>query len=102
MVAPGAMPSTVPDTVTARVVAGQSVRVSIPLDGIDLVLECSGKFLTREALQPFLDNGAKAVVVSAPIDDKEKPDRLAAEICRAIQKIYGVRRAETSSLVERD
>ena len=45
----------------------------MPLDGIDLVLECSGKFLTRAALQPFLDNGARAVVVSAPIDDKDRP-----------------------------
>ena len=40
--------------------------------------------------------------VELDLDDKEKPDRLEAEICRAIQKIYGVRRAETSSLVERD
>lgn len=40
---------------------------------IDIVLECSGKFLTRAALQPFLDAGAKAVVVSAPIDDPTRP-----------------------------
>jgi hypothetical protein len=40
--------------------------------GIDIVLECSGKFLTRAALQPMLDAGAKVVVVSAPMDDKTK------------------------------
>ena len=36
------------------------------------MLECSGKFLTRAALQPMLDAGAKVVVVSAPMDDKTK------------------------------
>lgn len=40
--------------------------------------------------------------VELDLDNKEEPERLAAEICRAIQKIYGVRRAETSSLLERD
>lgn len=57
----------------------------VPLEGIDLVLECSGKFLTRAALQPFFDNGAKAVVVSAPIDDKEKP---------VLNCVYGVNHEE--------
>mmetsp|Transcript_28361 Transcript_28361/g.80060 ORF Transcript_28361/g.80060 Transcript_28361/m.80060 type:complete len:344 (-) Transcript_28361:256-1287(-) len=41
----------------------------IPLDGIDIVLECSGKFLTREKLQPFFDKGIKKVIVSAPVKD---------------------------------
>ena len=36
------------------------------------------------------------------LDEKETPEKLAAEICRAIQRIYGVRRAEVSSIVERD
>lgn len=37
--------------------------------GVELVLECSGKFLTRAQLQPHFDNGAKKVVVSAPVKD---------------------------------
>lgn len=36
---------------------------------IDLVMECSGVFLTRAALQPFFDSGVKKVVVSAPVKD---------------------------------
>lgn len=35
--------------------------------------------------------------VVADADDTEKPERLGAEICRQIQKIYGVRVAEISS-----
>mmetsp|Transcript_16651 Transcript_16651/g.42705 ORF Transcript_16651/g.42705 Transcript_16651/m.42705 type:complete len:344 (+) Transcript_16651:174-1205(+) len=41
----------------------------VPCQGIDVVLECSGKFLTREALQPFFDQGVKKVIVSAPVKD---------------------------------
>ena len=33
----------------------------------DLVLECTGKFKTVDALQPYLESGIKQVVVSAPI-----------------------------------
>ena len=35
--------------------------------GVDLVLECTGKFLTPEVLQGHLDRGAKRVVVAAPV-----------------------------------
>lgn len=35
--------------------------------GVDLVLECSGKFLTPETLQGHLDRGARRVVVAAPV-----------------------------------
>jgi hypothetical protein len=31
--------------------------------------------------------------------DEEKPQRLAAEICRQVKKIYGVRSAEVSNIV---
>ncbi len=37
--------------------------------GVDLVLECSGRFRTTSSLQPHLDNGARRVVVSAPVKD---------------------------------
>jgi glyceraldehyde 3-phosphate dehydrogenase len=35
--------------------------------GVDVVLECTGKFLTPEALQGHLDHGAKRVIVAAPV-----------------------------------
>lgn len=35
--------------------------------GVDIVIECSGKFKSRDALQPYYDAGVKAVVVSAPV-----------------------------------
>lgn len=35
--------------------------------GVDLVLECTGKFLTPSVLQGHLDRGAKRVVVAAPV-----------------------------------
>ncbi len=35
--------------------------------GVDLVLECTGKFLTPEPLQGHLDRGAKRVIVAAPV-----------------------------------
>ncbi len=35
--------------------------------GVDLVLECTGKFLTPDVLQGHLDRGAKRVIVAAPV-----------------------------------
>ncbi|MBL8708039.1 MAG: ArsJ-associated glyceraldehyde-3-phosphate dehydrogenase [Rhodospirillaceae bacterium] len=35
--------------------------------GIDLVLDCTGKFLTPATLQGHLDRGAKRVIVAAPV-----------------------------------
>lgn len=35
--------------------------------GVDVVLECSGKFLTPESLQGHFDRGAKRVIVAAPV-----------------------------------
>ncbi|MCX6391908.1 MAG: ArsJ-associated glyceraldehyde-3-phosphate dehydrogenase [Actinobacteria bacterium] len=37
--------------------------------GIDLVLEASGQFRTLETLQPHFDNGARKVIVAAPVKD---------------------------------
>jgi glyceraldehyde 3-phosphate dehydrogenase len=37
--------------------------------GAEVVLECTGVFLTSESVQPFLDNGIKKVVFSAPAKD---------------------------------
>jgi glyceraldehyde 3-phosphate dehydrogenase len=37
--------------------------------GIDVVLECSGKFRTIEALEPYFERGVKKVIVAAPVKD---------------------------------
>jgi glyceraldehyde 3-phosphate dehydrogenase len=36
---------------------------------VDVVIDCTGKLLTKEKAQPHLDSGAKAVVMSAPAKD---------------------------------
>ncbi|MEO5339326.1 MAG: ArsJ-associated glyceraldehyde-3-phosphate dehydrogenase [Magnetococcus sp. MYC-9] len=36
---------------------------------IDLLLECSGHFKTRRALQPYFDQGIRKIVVSCPVTD---------------------------------
>ncbi|MBX3705702.1 MAG: ArsJ-associated glyceraldehyde-3-phosphate dehydrogenase [Pseudomonadales bacterium] len=35
--------------------------------GVDLVLECTGKFLTPDTLEGHLDRGARRVIVAAPV-----------------------------------
>ncbi len=35
--------------------------------GVDVVLECTGKFLTPDTIQGHLDRGAKRVIVAAPV-----------------------------------
>lgn len=39
------------------------------LSGIDVVLECTGKFLTSEKCEAYLKAGAKKVIMSAPAKD---------------------------------
>lgn len=64
--------------------------------GIDVVVDCTGKFKSKEALAPYLKAGVKKVVVSAPIKDgtlnivmgvnderydQEQPDIVTAASC---------------------
>ena len=37
--------------------------------GVDIVLEATGKFRTRETLQPYFDAGVRKVIVAAPVKD---------------------------------
>jgi len=37
--------------------------------GVDIVVECTGKFKSKEELAPYLKQGVKKVVVSAPVKD---------------------------------
>ena len=39
---------------------------------VDYVLECTGKFNSKEKLMPHLSNGAKKVIVSAPCNNADK------------------------------
>ena len=41
----------------------------LPLDGVDVVIDCTGVFKTEAALAPYFDAGVKKVVVSAPVKD---------------------------------
>lgn len=47
--------------------------------GIDVVIDCTGKFKTVEKLQPYFDAGVKKVVISAPVKEEE-----------AVNIVYGV------------
>ena len=40
--------------------------------GVDIVLECTGKFNSKDKLLPHLKNGAKKVIVSAPCKSADK------------------------------
>ena len=40
--------------------------------GVDYVLECTGKFNSKEKILPHIKNGAKKVIVSAPCKQSEK------------------------------
>ena len=57
-------------------IGGRKVRVystrnieDLDLSGIDVVLECTGKFLTTEKCEAYLRQGAKKVIMSAPAKD---------------------------------
>jgi len=41
----------------------------LPLDGVDVVIDCTGAFKTEAKLAPFFAAGVKKVVVSAPVKD---------------------------------
>ncbi len=44
-------------------------RLDFASYGADVVLECTGAFLTLESCQAYIDNGVKKVVISAPAKD---------------------------------
>lgn len=61
-------------------IAGKSVKVFSDRDpknlkfadyGAEMVLECTGVFLTQESAQVHIDNGVEKVLFSAPAKDKE-------------------------------
>ena len=48
---------------------GTSALSDLPLDGVDVVIECTGAFKSQAALEPYFAAGVKKVVVSAPVKD---------------------------------
>jgi hypothetical protein len=42
------------------------------------------------------------IKVEVELEEEEKPDKVAAEICRVVQKLYVVRSAELSSAVAKE
>lgn len=42
---------------------------ALPLDGVDVVIDCTGVFKTEAKLAPYFDAGVKKVIVSAPVKD---------------------------------
>lgn len=48
---------------------GTSRIEDLPLDGVDVVIDCTGVFKTEAKLAPYFAAGVKKVVVSAPVKD---------------------------------
>ncbi|MEO9780119.1 MAG: ArsJ-associated glyceraldehyde-3-phosphate dehydrogenase [Sedimentitalea sp.] len=48
---------------------GTTDLAALPLAGVDVVIDCTGKFKTEAALAPYFAAGVKKVVVSAPVKD---------------------------------
>ena len=50
--------------------SGYAMPGDVPWEnyGVDIVLECSGKFRTPETLNPYFDRGVKKVIVAAPVN----------------------------------
>ena len=58
----------------------QAKRIEdLPLDGIDMVLDCTGTFKTVAKTRPYFDAGVAKVLVSAPVKEAE-----------ALNLVYGI------------
>ncbi|TCP39986.1 ArsJ-associated glyceraldehyde-3-phosphate dehydrogenase [Rhodovulum marinum] len=49
--------------------AGRDRIEDLPLDGVDVVIDCTGVFKTEASIAPYFEKGVKKVVVSAPVKD---------------------------------
>ena len=57
-------------TTKAKIFAEREIaKIDFASCGAQIVLECTGAFLTAESVQPYLDNGIKKVLFSAPAKD---------------------------------
>ena len=48
---------------------GTSDLTKLPLEGVDVVIDCTGVFKSEAKLAPYFEAGVKKVVVSAPVKD---------------------------------
>jgi len=48
---------------------GTANITDLPLDGVDVVIDCTGVFKTEAKIAPYFEAGVKKVVVSAPVKD---------------------------------
>ena len=48
---------------------GTASLADLPLDGVDVVIDCTGVFKTEAKLAPYFKAGVKKLVVSAPVKD---------------------------------
>ncbi|MBE0455403.1 MAG: ArsJ-associated glyceraldehyde-3-phosphate dehydrogenase [Roseovarius sp.] len=48
---------------------GERDLSALPLEGVDVVIDCTGVFKTEAKLAPYFEAGVKKVVVSAPVKD---------------------------------
>jgi len=48
---------------------GTSYLSELPMEGVDVVIDCTGVFKSEAKLAPYFQMGAKKVVVSAPVKD---------------------------------
>ncbi|MEQ3710441.1 glyceraldehyde 3-phosphate dehydrogenase NAD-binding domain-containing protein, partial [Tateyamaria sp.] len=60
-------------TIDGTVIPALGVRSieELPLDGVDVVIDCTGVFKTEAKLAPYFQAGVKKVIVSAPVKDGE-------------------------------
>ena len=75
----GRFPATVTTTETSIDVGRGPIEVTairnpaeLPWSNVDVVLECTGIFTSKEACQAHLDNGSSRVLISAPGKDADK------------------------------
>ena len=90
--------------------------------GVEVVLECTGRFRTRESLTPYFEQGAKKVIVAAPVEsdalnvvvgvndhlyDPDRHDLITAASCttnclapvvKVIHEGIGIRRGSITTL----
>ncbi|MBN2906184.1 MAG: ArsJ-associated glyceraldehyde-3-phosphate dehydrogenase [Rhodobacteraceae bacterium] len=52
-------------------VTGHGRIEDLPLDGVDVVIDCTGAYRTAAALAPYFAAGVKKVIVSAPVKEAE-------------------------------
>ena len=51
-------------------VTGTRKLEALPLEGVDVMIDCTGAFKTEAALAPYFAAGVKKVIVSAPVKDE--------------------------------